>query len=250
MIIRTEAIVLKCLNYSETSKIVQLFTKNGGHVTVIAKGARKSGSKFGSCLEPTAIIEAIYYYKSERDIQTLSDSSHLTRLKHLSTSLERYSAAIRSIEFLSKLEINSSYRRAVFQMVSLILEILDTTEADPRAIWNCMRLRLLSLLGFAASFDKADVESVGEGGGILHLPDGSISSENSESESEMMLRSSRLSLRSFAILSRADISHVIGLETPRLVMDELDHMVTAYVAYHLPHIPKSRASLVLEAMKV
>ncbi len=71
-LIKTAALVLRTTPFQESSLIVKLFTKEQGKVSVIAKGARRLKSSLRGYLEPLSYIEAIYYYKSTREIQTLA----------------------------------------------------------------------------------------------------------------------------------------------------------------------------------
>jgi len=71
-LIKTEALVLRSIPFQESSSIVRMFTREQGKIAVIAKGARRMKSGLRGFLEPLNYIEAIYYYKSTRDIQTLS----------------------------------------------------------------------------------------------------------------------------------------------------------------------------------
>ncbi|MEL7362835.1 MAG: recombination protein O N-terminal domain-containing protein, partial [Bacteroidota bacterium] len=48
MIVRTDAVVLRTLDYGETSQIVALFAREHGLLSVIAKGSRRPKSRFGS----------------------------------------------------------------------------------------------------------------------------------------------------------------------------------------------------------
>ena len=52
MIERTEAIILKTQNFSETSRIVSAFTRQFGRMKFMAKGARKPKSRFGASFQP------------------------------------------------------------------------------------------------------------------------------------------------------------------------------------------------------
>ena len=50
--LRTEAIVLRSIRYGEADRIVHLYTVAHGRLSAIAKGARRSRSRFGARLEP------------------------------------------------------------------------------------------------------------------------------------------------------------------------------------------------------
>lgn len=62
---KTEAIVLRTMDYSETSLIVWLFTREHGRVHLIAKGARRTRSPFEGALEPLIRGELLFYRKKK-----------------------------------------------------------------------------------------------------------------------------------------------------------------------------------------
>ena len=79
MIVSTHAIVLNKKNYSDSSLICDLFSKDSGKVTIIAKGAKSIKNPLGAFLQPLNYIECIYYYKSSRNIQTLKEASIINK---------------------------------------------------------------------------------------------------------------------------------------------------------------------------
>ena len=66
-IYKTEAIVLRSMEYSETSLIVWLLTRDHGRVDVIAKGARRPRSPFEGALEPLVRGELLFYRKARSE---------------------------------------------------------------------------------------------------------------------------------------------------------------------------------------
>ena len=99
-ILHTEAIVIRTIDYSETSRIVTLFTREEGKMGVMAKGARAAKSRFGSTLEPMSRIAAIIHCRPGRDLQILSEASHVAHLPTLRMELDRMESAFRMIELV------------------------------------------------------------------------------------------------------------------------------------------------------
>src|ERR1700722_12652512 len=58
---RTEAIILRSLRFSEADRILHLYTLERGRLGAIAKGARKTTSRFGARLEPLSHVELILH---------------------------------------------------------------------------------------------------------------------------------------------------------------------------------------------
>ncbi len=89
-LVRTEGVILRSVNYSESSKILTLLSPAEGRVSVIAKGARRPKSPFRASTEPLMHVVAVYSDKATREVQTLTQCDVLDAfdgLKHDLTAL-------------------------------------------------------------------------------------------------------------------------------------------------------------------
>ena len=59
--LKTEAIVLRSIRYGEADRILHLYTPRYGRIGAIAKGARRSRSRFGARLEPFFHVRAVLH---------------------------------------------------------------------------------------------------------------------------------------------------------------------------------------------
>jgi DNA repair protein RecO (recombination protein O) len=71
-LVTTEAVVLHAFNYLESSRIYRLATRESGVVSVLAKGARRSRTRYGSAVDLFAQGEARLYVKPNRELQNLA----------------------------------------------------------------------------------------------------------------------------------------------------------------------------------
>jgi len=84
MIVRTEAIILRTQNYQDSSLIAQVLTPTGVH-SLLAKGQRSAKPARRLPLWPLAVVEAVYYEKDGRSLQTLTDCALAQPLPTLMT---------------------------------------------------------------------------------------------------------------------------------------------------------------------
>jgi len=92
-LVTTRALVLQAFPYSETSKILRLYTWDHGLASVIAKGALRPKSRYGGVLEPFTEGVATFYHRYGRDLHTLSGFDLVRSRQGLGRSLTGFAGA-------------------------------------------------------------------------------------------------------------------------------------------------------------
>ncbi len=236
-IIRTEAVTLKSIDYGETSTISTLYTRHRGTTSVLAKGARLPGGRFGSTLQPMSYIQAVFYHKPSRELQTLRESSHVVALTDIPRSLDKLEIGLRIVELMRYLFRESEPLPPAFNLLLQTLVQLNAAGERYRNLLLFFQIRIAALLGFEPSIDRSAVEAVPAHGGSLSLADGSISQEADEG-----LPASRNALRAFAIFSRSGIENALRL---RLSVEEwlqVAELSDAYLRHHVADSMPRRAN--------
>jgi len=241
-IIKTEAVVLRALDYGETSRIVTLYTAELGKLSVMARGARSSKSRFGSTLDPLAHIQAIIYIKPSRELQSITEASHSQHFLTIRNELGRIEVGLKIIELTNAVMHDSEQNRDVFMLLTKVLAYLDHMEERYRNLFPYYQLSIASEYGFAPVFEKNAVANLAEEGGTLDLHSGVIRSGFSTGASER--RASRSSLRAFAILARAPIEQVTRMSLRPETMLEVSDLIGAYMKTHFGDIVPERAARV------
>lgn len=72
-IVSTPAVLLRSFNYSETSRVLRLYTKDLGLVSVMAKGVRKGGARGQGTIDTFSRGELTAYVRPTRDLQTFKE---------------------------------------------------------------------------------------------------------------------------------------------------------------------------------
>ena len=149
LIVKTKAIVLRSWRMGETSKLVTLYTDDCGKVKVTAKGARKPKSKFGAALELMSEVEAVFYFRLERDLQTLSECDVLRSFPRLVDHLERLSFASAACELIDHLTIEHEANKRLYGYLAGVLGALEEVDLEQvEALFWYFQLRLAEVLGY------------------------------------------------------------------------------------------------------
>lgn len=254
MIVTTEAIVLKAMKYRDTSKIVTLYTKGFGKISVIAKGARGKKNKFGSALEPMSYIQSVFYRKELRDLQLLSQADLIETWNELRTRELKLITGLCVIEFLHACLHDEETHEDLFFLARDALRRLNSIEKNEVNILLWFLLWMIPAFGFGFSSDRC----AGCGKDLAHRsvqharfkiePDrGRLFCPNcssSHSGIEMTLESVR-AMKWFAS-SKIDTVHMLSLSTRASL--QLIHPLHAYLRHHIEGMKKIRSLTILETI--
>jgi DNA repair protein RecO (recombination protein O) len=149
---KTEAVVLRSLRFAEADRILHLYTLDRGRVGAIAKGVRKTTSRFGGRLEPLSHVELLLH-EGSGELDTVTGAS-LVRA-HRATREEPYRLEVGLIgaEAMLRLFTEPEANRRAFTALTRFLDALDETPAhatrpalDPLAL--AFQLKLLWVSGY------------------------------------------------------------------------------------------------------
>lgn len=148
-IIKSEAIVVATSKWRESSKIVQLFTRDYGYLRVVAKGAFRPKSPFRGVLETLNHIEIVMTYKASRQIQTATSATLLNSFFHIREDLEKTAIGFSQLELLKKLFPLHEPVSGFFQYIVDLLSAMNTKEKGMPAVflWHFL-LQMSETLGF------------------------------------------------------------------------------------------------------
>ena len=146
---RDEGVVLRAIKLGEADRIVTIFTQGHGKVRAVAKGIRKTTSKFGARLEPTSRVSLQCYRGRELDIVTQVETVDAHRPLR-----EEYALLTHAIPMLEAVDQVAQEREpnpGLYRMLTGALHTLVETRSPlvtPAFFW-----KLLSLEGFHPMLD-------------------------------------------------------------------------------------------------
>lgn len=150
---RTEAVVLRGVDFSETSRIVTFLSPDRGRLACMAKGARRKKSPFMGLLDTFNRLELVYYWKDGRAVQPLGEGSLLDGYPGLKGDLDRVTYGAFPLEVAYKAAHENEPSHALFEVLVRGLEGLDRWQGDARTHCCWQVFGLLSAAGFEPALD-------------------------------------------------------------------------------------------------
>ncbi len=153
-LIESDSLVLHSFDYGETSLIVRLATREAGVVSVIARGARRPKSAFGSAIDLFTSGVAHVRAHPSRDLHTLAGFDTTRTRSELAGSLERFTAASAIAELCLRFGREDDSGHVHDAATSVLDAIGAALPGDVPALALAGAWRIVSDLGFAPSLDQ------------------------------------------------------------------------------------------------
>ena len=140
-----EGIILSAIKYSDSSKILRVFTKEMGKISFIAKGAFSKNNKFGASIEASTIGSFTYYFKNNREIQLLSESSFAYKFRNIYNDIYRIATTYIILEVLDFTLSKEQINEQAYEMAKEYLIKNDNIEIN--TYLNLIEFLLIELAG-------------------------------------------------------------------------------------------------------
>lgn len=165
---KTSAIVLRLVDFSESSCVVTLFTEDFGKIGALAKGARRPKGPFESALDLLAVCRIVFIRKSSDALDLLTEAKLERRFRAAARDLSRLYAGYYVAELLHDLTDLGDPHPELYSEAVRTLQNLDQ-EAEVFETVLQFEVTTLRLLGFLPSLDRCVVcgNPVGNEGRVL-----------------------------------------------------------------------------------
>src|SRR5579884_1191317 len=121
---KTEAVVLRSLRFAEADRILHLYTRERGRIGAIAKGVRKTKSRFGARLEPLSHVELLLH-EGSGELQTVTGVQLLGSHRAAREQPYRLAVGLIGAEAMLKLFGEPEPNPRAFEALARFLDVLD-----------------------------------------------------------------------------------------------------------------------------
>jgi DNA repair protein RecO (recombination protein O) len=149
---RTEAVVLRSIRLGEADRVLHLYTEAHGRVGAVAKGVRKTKSRFGARLEPLSHVELVLH-RGRGELETVTAAQLVRSHRDAREDYYRFSVGMIGAEAMLRLFSEEEANERAFTALTRFLDLLDGTPhtsgrptLDPLGL--AFQLKLLWLAGY------------------------------------------------------------------------------------------------------
>jgi DNA repair protein RecO (recombination protein O) len=169
---RAEAIVLRTHKLGEADRIITLLTRERGKVRAVAKGVRRTKSKFGARLEPFSRVDLLVFEGKSLDIITQAESLNAYG-QDLALDYSLWTAGQTMLETADRLTPEDSIS-AESQYLLLVgaLRTLVSGEHAASLVLDAFLLRALSMAGYSPTLNACVVCGIAGTQPFFHVANG------------------------------------------------------------------------------
>ena len=232
---KTEAVVLRSFRFAEADRVLHLYTLERGRVGAVAKGVRKTTSRFGARLEPFSHVELLLH-QGTGELHTVTGASLVDAHRPTRENSYRLSVGLVGAEAMLRLYVEEEQNARAFEALTRFLSALDAVPAgmkgraglDPLAL--AFQLKLLWLSGYVPHLEACvECGHTDELVGYLPRAGGAVCAACAPTETVAL---SPEGYRGIAALLRSPLAEAHGLGLgERATRDALAIIVAAY-EYH------------------
>ncbi|MBM7810901.1 DNA repair protein RecO [Saccharothrix algeriensis] len=151
---RDTGVVLRVQKLGEADRIITLLTQKHGKVRAVAKGVRRTSSRFGARLEPFGHVDVQFYPGRSLDVVTQVQTLDAFGVA-LVGDYQRYTAACAVLETADRLTAEEGEPvLRLYLLVTGALRALAAKERDPSLILDAFLMRAMAFAGWAPAVDE------------------------------------------------------------------------------------------------
>lgn len=155
MLCTDRIIVLSHTRFSDSSIIVRALSRQHGRVSLMVYGfGGKSRSKLGA-FHPMALLDVVYSYKPDRDIQKLTEYRPAPNLVSCTADLRKSTLLMFMAEVVGKSIREEAEDDAQFEFIDASVQILEQMQAGLQFFHLAFMVKLSRIIGFFPNIDAS-----------------------------------------------------------------------------------------------
>jgi len=230
------ALALKKTRLGEADLIVTFLASDGRQLRAVAKGARKTTSRFGARLEPFSVVDLML--AEGRTLDIVTEAQTVRRHNALCADLDRLSAGSVVLDFADKVSVECQSEARLFELAITALDVIETAPVDALPVLiAAFLLKGMAMLGYrpALSACAACGRQLSDAGAWrFSLEAGGVVCAGCVSEGLATTRVSADAVQALSALLWARLAEVDVLDLCPSSVAECLSLVRSFVAYHVP----------------
>jgi len=239
---KTLAIVLRVIEFSETSCVVTMFTSDFGKITALAKGARRPKSPFEAALDLMAVCRIVFLHKSSDALDLLTEAKLVRRFRSAERDLSRLYTGYYVVELLGELTDAADPHPELFDLADRTLNQLDNGASIAPAVlhFELNALRVLGHLPMLSECVECGKQVTGSSRTAFGQLAGGVLCQQCRAGQKQVVNVSTDTIHALSLFSQPDDADTSNRAVPPRLLGEMRGLLNQYINNLLGHRPRTQ----------
>jgi DNA repair protein RecO (recombination protein O) len=153
---KTEAIILRSLDYGESDRIITFYTSNFGKIKGIAKGAKRSKKRFANVLELFVRLQLLFSRRRYDGLALIEEGTVIDHYPQIRNDLHKTLFASYMMDVTDQFTVEHKENAELYCMLQGFLKLVTFRDASEDLV-RFFEMRLLKLAGYEPVLDRCMV---------------------------------------------------------------------------------------------
>jgi DNA repair protein RecO (recombination protein O) len=239
---KTKGIVIKTHKLGEADRIVTIITGTHGKIRAVAKGVRKTKSKFGSRLEPFTHVDLLLHKGRNLDIVTQAEI--IDSFAAIREDFDRLHYGSAMLDLAEKVSSEGERDMLLYNLLLRSLEVLSGTKKNLRLLLIAFDAKLMAISGYMPKMEHCVVcESLPGAKLNFSFQWGGVVCGNCATRDGDCVPVSPAAVDLLRRVIHSPLIDIVGIDVLARIEDESRELLRDYVNYYIQAKLKSREAL-------
>jgi DNA repair protein RecO (recombination protein O) len=237
MLYKAEAVVIRSMDYGEGNKIITLYTKQWGKVSVMARGAKKMKSRHSAITQLFTYGEYTYYKTGSMGNLNYGEIINSHHLLHENIHKTAYAAYI--LEMIDRMLIEQEGSSYLFEQLIAALDAI-ADDKDPQVITHLFEMKMLRFAGYTPILDQCVSCEASCDQPLLSIEMGGLLCDKCRQNDKPTVQFSARTLKLLRLFQQMDLKRLGKIEVSDESKSELKQCMRKFMDTHVSGFWKSR----------
>lgn len=235
MLMKTEGIVIRTINYGEGSKIITLYTRSHGKISLMAKGANKVKSRLHAVTQIFSYGEYIFYIRNE--MGTLNQGDLQKRFVDIYQDINKTAYAAYIVELVDKLTEPKEPNPFLFQQLLSSFEQINAGK-DEEIIARIFEMKVFQNSGYRPRLHSCTICGEDDNLNAFSIKRGGLICNKHNDEQAILLENGTIKL--LKLFENIDIKRLGNIEVKNSTKSQLQMVLRSFFDEYIGFNLKSR----------
>jgi DNA repair protein RecO (recombination protein O) len=237
---KLEGIVIRNMDYGESNKIIAIYTRHNGKMSIMVRGAKKMNSRFSSVSQLFTHGEFVLFKTSSMGTLNQSETIESHRRLRENLHMSAYSAYV--VELIDRIVPEFDQNEMMFEQLKASLEAIES-DKDPAIVLHIMEMKMLAIAGYLPQLDTCVSCAAHTGEMGISITQGGILCISCFHKDNQLIRITASTLKMLRLFQRMDLRRLGAIEVKAETKRQLKLIMRAFMDHFIDIRLKARGFL-------